>query len=76
MPRASARIALSTSPWETASHTAFSPLSASTAASRSRIADTARADISGSDSPSGNRAPEGWVCTVRQSFSLASFLSS
>ena len=35
-----------------------------------------RADISGIDSPPGNRAPEGWVCTVRQSFSLASFLSS
>ncbi len=64
------------SPWETASHTAWSPVSSSTSASRARMADTTRADISWSDSPPGKRAPEGCVCTVRQSFSFASRLIS
>ncbi len=65
-----------TSPWETASQTASSPVSASTARVPVADAATTRADISGSDSPPGKRAPEGWACTVRHSFSLASRLSS
>ena len=52
-PRASATIALMTSPWLHASHTASGPDSASTRALWSRIAATARAWVSRSGSPSG-----------------------
>ena len=64
------------SPWLTATQTAPGPCSASTAASRRRTAATARACIAAIDSPPGNAAADGWVCTVFQSFSLASSLSA
>ena len=63
------------SPWLTATHTAPAPCSASTAASRRRTADTARACIATIDSPPGNVAADGCAWTVAQSFSLASSLS-
>ena len=64
-----------TSPWLTATQTAPAPCSASTAASRRRTASTARACICGIDSPPGNVAADGLVCTVFQSACLASSFS-
>ena len=60
-------IALITSPCEQATHTASSPR----VASHSRTAVTARADMSLSASPFGNRTADGCVCTTFQSGSLA-----
>jgi hypothetical protein len=67
---------LITSPCVTASHTASGPCSDSTRASQSRTAATLRAIICAIDSPSGKTAADGWACTVAQSGSLASVLSS
>src|SRR3954469_18604667 len=71
-PRASARIALITSPWLQASQTAFGP----SLAFHSRTAATARACVCASPSPSGpgKTAADGCCCTTFQSGSLTSSL--
>ena len=66
MPSASARIDLMMSPWLTATHTAPGPCSASNAASCRRIAATDRACMAAMDSPPGNLAADGCVCTTDQ----------
>src|SRR5680860_620586 len=78
MPRASARIALITSPWLTASHTASAPWSASTLASHCLTAATLRDIICAIDSPPGKLAAAGWACTVFHSgcFARAEALSA
>ena len=75
MPSASARTDLMMSPWLTATHTAPAPCSASSAASCRRIAATDRACMAAIDSPPGNTAADGWVCTTDHSGSWASSLS-
>jgi len=59
IPSASARSALITSPWLTATHMAASPFEALIRAFQSRTASTARDCICRSDSPPGNVAPLG-----------------
>ena len=61
-----------TSPWLTAAHTACSPCSASTFASISRTAASARCCIVAIASPPGKTTEAGWACTAFHSSSLAS----
>ena len=60
------------SPCVTATHTAPAPCSASSAASCRRIAATDRACMAAIDSPPGNTASDGWVCTTDHNGSWAS----